>query len=97
MIHASRSRKWILTSKSDECFGRLHVIEGLIVSGAVIGAAVGSATGGYVSDRLGRKAALKTADVFFLVGSVTMASSQSATLLIIGTLLCPSLDPLHRR
>jgi len=54
------------------------------VSSAVLGAAVGSAGGGFLSDRLGRKTALKTADAFFVVGAVVMALSPDAAILIFG-------------
>ena len=63
---------------------RLHWIEGVIVSAAVLGAAFGSACGGALSDSLGRKAALKVADVFFAAGAVVMAAAPSAAILVIG-------------
>ena len=63
---------------------RLHWIEGVIVSAAVVGAAFGSACGGALSDSLGRKAALKVADVFFVAGALVMAAAPGAAILVIG-------------
>jgi len=54
------------------------------VSSAVLGAAVGSAGGGFLSDRRGRKAALKLADAFFVAGAMVMALSPHVSVLILG-------------
>ncbi|XP_050234652.1 probable inositol transporter 2 [Mercurialis annua] len=55
-----------------------------IVSGAVAGAIIGAAVGGWVNDRFGRKYALMTADLLFLVGAILMASANGPALLIVG-------------
>ena len=63
---------------------RLHVLEGFIVTGTVVGAAIGSALGGPISDKFGRKTTLKVADVLFLIGAALMALAQSSPMLIAG-------------
>lgn len=47
-------------------------------------AGVGSVLGGWVADRLGRKAALLLADVLFAAGSAAMAAAQEHWALIAG-------------
>lgn len=69
-------------------------MEGFIVSAAVLGAALGSACGGPLSDRLGRKPALKLADIFFAVGALVMAAAPDAAVLILGDPSAVSLTPL---
>ena len=63
---------------------RLHWVEGLTVSAAIVGAALGSALGGLLSDRIGRKLALLAADCLFTTGALCMAFATSATALISG-------------
>ncbi|EFN54539.1 hypothetical protein CHLNCDRAFT_8066, partial [Chlorella variabilis] len=48
----------------------------LIVSAAIVGAGVGSVAGGWLADRVGRKAALLLADVLFTAGALAMAAAQ---------------------
>ncbi|PRW45452.1 Inositol transporter 1 [Chlorella sorokiniana] len=59
----------------------------LIVSAAILAAGVGSVLGGWVADRLGRKAALLLADVLFAAGSAAMAAAQEQWALIAGRAL----------
>ena len=63
---------------------RLHWIQGLIVSAAVVGAAIGSAVGGFWADKKGCKAALSLADILFALGALVMAFAPDAAILIIG-------------
>lgn len=67
----------------------------MIVSAAILGAAVGSACGGALSDRLGRKTALKIADGFFVCGALVMAVAPTAAVLIAGAALLASRPMKH--
>lgn len=51
---------------------------------APLQAGAGSVLGGWVADRLGRKAALLLADVLFAAGSAAMAAAQEQWALIAG-------------
>lgn len=58
-----------------------------IVSMAVAGAIFGAAFGGWMSDKLGRKKSILTADVLFFAGAVIMAAAPAPWVIIIGRIL----------
>jgi MFS family permease len=53
------------------------VIEGIVVSGVLIGAAIGAAVGKRLADVLGRRRLILVATVIFFVGSLGMATAQN--------------------
>ncbi|WP_101295470.1 sugar porter family MFS transporter [Halegenticoccus soli] len=59
-------------------------VQGLVVSGALIGAVIGAATGGYLADRIGRRRLILIAAVVFFVGSLTMAIAPNVEVLVVG-------------
>lgn len=61
-----------------------HTPPQLIVSAAIVGAGVGSVAGGWLADRVGRKAALLLADVLFTAGALAMAAAQDQYWLLAG-------------
>eukprot|EP00257_Ricinus_communis_P016712 XP_015574969.1 probable inositol transporter 2 isoform X2 [Ricinus communis] len=63
---------------------RKTILQETIVSMAVAGAIVGAATGGWLSDRWGRKFVLSVADFLFFIGAVFMCVAPGPILLIIG-------------
>lgn len=58
----------------------------LIVSSAIVAAGIGSVAGGWLADRLGRRAALLVADVLFTAGAVAMAAAPDQYWLVAGGL-----------
>ncbi|CAM6110940.1 unnamed protein product [Calypogeia fissa] len=58
-----------------------------IVSTAIAGAIVGAAIGGKMSDKFGRKPAMLSADVVFVIGAIVMAAASSPTIIIVGRVL----------
>jgi SP family myo-inositol transporter-like MFS transporter 13 len=58
-----------------------------IISMALVGAMIGAAVGGWISDVYGRKKATLSADVVFILGSLTMGVATGPYLLIFGRLL----------
>ena len=58
----------------------------IIVSIALFGAAIGALFSGILSDTIGRKRVILTADVFFTIGSLVMAFAPSIQWLVIGRL-----------
>ncbi|NKE36919.1 sugar porter family MFS transporter [Natronococcus sp. JC468] len=63
------------------------LIEGIIVSGAMIGAIVGAAFGGRLADRLGRRRLILVGAVIFFVGSLIMAVAPNVEVLIVGRIV----------
>ncbi|WP_226483123.1 sugar porter family MFS transporter [Natrinema amylolyticum] len=63
------------------------LIEGIIVSGAMIGAIVGAALGGRLADRLGRRRLILVGAVVFFVGSLIMAIAPTVEILIVGRIV----------
>ncbi|WP_345777402.1 sugar porter family MFS transporter [Halorubrum sp. 2020YC2] len=71
----------------DTTFELSPLIEGIVVSGAMVGAAAGAAVGGQISDRIGRKRfILISAGVFFL-GSFLMAVAPTVEVLVAGRMI----------
>ncbi|ELY85262.1 sugar porter family MFS transporter, partial [Natrinema altunense] len=63
------------------------LIEGIIVSGAMIGAIIGAALGGRLADRLGRRRLILVGAVVFFVGSLIMAIAPTVEILIVGRIV----------
>ncbi|QLK24390.1 sugar porter family MFS transporter [Natrinema zhouii] len=63
------------------------LIEGVIVSGAMIGAIGGAALGGRLADRLGRRRLILVGAVVFFVGSLIMAIAPTVEILIVGRIV----------
>ncbi|WP_222915975.1 sugar porter family MFS transporter [Natrinema sp. SYSU A 869] len=63
------------------------LIEGIIVSGAMIGAIIGAALGGRLADRLGRRRLILVGAVVFFVGSFIMAIAPTVEVLIVGRIV----------
>mmetsp|Transcript_93861 Transcript_93861/g.129313 ORF Transcript_93861/g.129313 Transcript_93861/m.129313 type:complete len:188 (-) Transcript_93861:975-1538(-) len=59
----------------------------LVVSLALLGAAIGSIFSGPLSDKIGRKKIIMTADVLFTLGSVIMAVTPSIGILMFGRII----------
>lgn len=57
------------------------------MSSAIVAAALGSASGGLLSDRIGRKHALLAADVLFTAGAAAMAAAGGVATLVAGRVL----------
>ncbi|OYR82721.1 MFS transporter, partial [Halorubrum sp. E3] len=71
----------------DTAFELTPLVEGIVVSGAMVGAAAGAAVGGQISDRIGRKRfILLSAGVFFL-GSFLMAVAPTVEVLVAGRMI----------
>ncbi|WP_129114554.1 sugar porter family MFS transporter [Halegenticoccus tardaugens] len=70
---------WISTSSA--------MIEGLVVSGALVGAAFGAAVGGNLADRWGRRRLILVGALVFFLGSLTMAVAPTLEILIAGRIL----------
>jgi MFS family permease len=62
----------------------------LVVSSVSLGAIAGGLLGGFLADRLGRRAALALTDVLFVVGAVGLAAAEPSlvSLFFIGRVLC---------
>lgn len=56
----------------------------VVVSAAIVGAGVGSAVGGWLSDQVGRRRGLITADVLFTAGALAMGCATHVNVLILG-------------
>ncbi|SEQ70395.1 MFS transporter, sugar porter (SP) family [Natrinema salaciae] len=63
------------------------VVEGIVVSGAMVGAIVGAALGGRLADRLGRRRLILVGAVIFFVGSLIMAIAPTVEILIVGRIV----------
>ncbi|WP_339105518.1 sugar porter family MFS transporter [Haloterrigena salinisoli] len=63
------------------------LIEGVIVSGAMVGAIVGAAFGGRLADRLGRRRLILVGAVIFFIGSLIMAIAPNVEVLILGRIV----------
>ncbi|PCR91778.1 sugar porter family MFS transporter [Natrinema ejinorense] len=63
------------------------LVEGIIVSGAMIGAIIGAALGGRLADRLGRRRLILVGAVVFFVGSLIMAIAPTVEILILGRIV----------
>ncbi|AEH36240.1 sugar porter family MFS transporter [Halopiger xanaduensis] len=63
------------------------LIEGVIVSGAMVGAILGAAFGGRLADRLGRRRLILVGAVVFFVGSLIMAIAPTVEILILGRII----------
>ncbi|MBZ6494840.1 sugar porter family MFS transporter [Natrinema longum] len=63
------------------------LVEGVIVSGAMIGAIIGAALGGRLADRLGRRRLILVGAVVFFVGSLIMAIAPTVEILIVGRIV----------
>ncbi|ELY88310.1 sugar porter family MFS transporter [Natrialba taiwanensis] len=63
------------------------LVEGVIVSGAMVGAIVGAALGGRLADRIGRRRLILTGAVVFFIGSLIMAIAPTTEVLIVGRIL----------
>jgi MFS transporter, SP family, solute carrier family 2 (myo-inositol transporter), member 13 len=73
--------------EDDFNLGTNSTIGGLIVSIAVCGAFIGAMFGGFVASRWGRRMSLVVADMFFVIGSCTLAVAPSLTWILIGRVL----------
>lgn len=51
---------------------------------AIAGAIIGAAVGGWLNDKFGRKTAILTADLLFLIGAVLMGAAPNPGVLILG-------------
>ncbi|GAB3667227.1 sugar porter family MFS transporter [Halopiger thermotolerans] len=63
------------------------LVEGVIVSGAMVGAIIGAAFGGRLADRLGRRRLILVGAVIFFVGSLIMAIAPTVEILILGRII----------
>ena len=61
--------------------------QGFLVSIILIGAIIGVSAAGELSDRLGRKPAIMIADVFFIIGAMSLLFADSFPSLIFGRLI----------
>ena len=61
--------------------------EGWIVSSAVLGCVIGTLASGWLADRFGRRAILRTAAVLFLASTVASAVPPSATVLVVARII----------
>jgi MFS family permease len=60
--------------------------KGIVVSILLVGAVLGALVGGTFTDRYGRRVAIMCTDVIFILGSFTIATSQSLAQVLIGRL-----------
>ncbi|HMB50054.1 MAG TPA: sugar porter family MFS transporter [Natronoarchaeum rubrum] len=63
------------------------LVEGFVVSGALVGAIAGAAVGGRLSDRIGRRRVILVAAVVFFVGSAIMAVAPTIEWLFVGRVI----------
>ncbi|AHG00573.1 major facilitator transporter [Halostagnicola larsenii XH-48] len=63
------------------------LVEGVVVSGAMVGAIFGAALGGRLADRLGRRRLILVGAVVFFVGSLIMAVAPNVEVLILGRIV----------
>ncbi|WP_247003123.1 sugar porter family MFS transporter [Halosolutus gelatinilyticus] len=63
------------------------LVEGIVVSGAMVGAILGAALGGRLADRLGRRRLILIGAVVFFVGSLIMAIAPTVEVLILGRII----------
>lgn len=57
-------------------------VEGMVVSGLLLGAMIGAIGAGRLSDRLGRKKLIIAGSIVFVIGTIGAALSLSAAMLI---------------
>lgn len=59
-----------------------NVMEGIVVSCLLFGAIIGAASGGWISDKLGRRKAIALVAIIFILGTIGSALSVNASSLI---------------
>ncbi|MFZ0476035.1 MAG: sugar porter family MFS transporter [Halobacillus sp.] len=64
-----------------------NFLEGVVVSSLLVGAIVGAGMSGYVSDRFGRRRVVFVIALIYLIGSLVLALSPNAAILITGRVI----------